>query len=43
MGLHQVGSVGEKSVVNVYKTDKLTLLALRLGLWKITDGLNFLG
>ena len=42
-GLHQVGTMREKSVVKVHKTNKLMQLALRLGLWKIMDGLNFLG
>ena len=41
-GLHQVGTVREKSVIKVHKTNELTQLALRLGLWEIADGLNFL-
>ena len=35
-GLHQVGTVREKSMIKVHK---MTQVALRLGLW---DSLNFL-
>ena len=33
----------EKVMVKVHKSDKLTQLALRLGLREVTDSLNFLG
>ena len=40
-GLHQVGTVREKSVIKVHKSNKLAQLALILGLRKVTNGLNF--
>ena len=40
-GLHQGGTVREKSMIKVHESNKLTQLALRLGLRKIANGLNF--
>ena len=39
-GLHQVGTVREKTVIKVHDANELTL-----GLWlgKVTNSLNFLG
>ena len=42
-GLHQVGAVRKKPVVEVHQSDKLTQLTLRLGLGKVTNSLNFPG
>ncbi len=38
-GLHQVGTVREKSMIKVYEYNEPTQLALRLGLRKVTNGL----
>ena len=42
-GLHQFGTVREKSVIEVHKANELMQLVLSLGLGKVMNGLNFLG
>ena len=42
-GLHQVGTVREKTVIKVQEANELTQLALGLCLGKVTNSLNFLG
>ena len=39
-GLHQFGTLRKKTVINIHKSNELTL---RLGLREVADDLNFLG
>ena len=41
-GLHEASTVWEKAVIEIHQSYEPTKLALRLRLWKITNGLNFL-
>ena len=41
-GLHQIGTLGEKPVVEVYKSNELTQLVLGLRSRKVMNNLDFL-
>jgi len=41
-GLHQLRTVREETVIKVHESNELAEMVLGLGLWKVTDSLNFL-
>jgi len=41
-GLHQLRTVREETVIKVHESNEPVEMVLGLGLWKVTDSLNFL-